>query len=56
MHLYYVMEKRVWNVNPKYVQSRSLFLIVEPENHSPKHSKHTLFLIIFFFDIYLEKG
>ena len=47
------MTKRVWNVNPKYVQSQSLFLRVEPENHSQKHS---LFSIIFFLDIYSEEG
>ena len=48
------MAAHVWNVNPKYVQRRSLFLRIELENHSQKHSKNTLFLIIFFFDRYLE--
>ena len=40
----------------KWIQStHSLFLGVDPENHSRKHSKPTLFLIIFFFDIFLDK-
>ena len=39
----------------KYVQAESKpFLSVELENYSQKHSKHTLFSVIFFFDIYLE--
>ena len=45
----------VWNVNPIYAQSQSLFLIIDPEKHSQKHSKLTFFLIILFLDIYLEK-
>ena len=45
------MAKRVWNVNPKYVQSRSLFF-----KSSAREPLSETLLIIIFFDIYLEKG